>query len=100
MNDFKLGNEKNSNREFLTTHRLCHLKKMFGEWKANRSVNKVSHEAQIEEIVQEIREETGENKSNGQNDKWFYISDSHVAEVNTTKVLKAQAYILFYERIQ
>ncbi|XP_022081672.1 ubiquitin carboxyl-terminal hydrolase 16-like [Acanthaster planci] len=31
--------------------------------------------------------------------KWFYISDSHVSEVQESKVLSAQAYILFYERI-
>lgn len=31
--------------------------------------------------------------------KWFYISDSYVSQVNETKVLAAQAYLLFYERI-
>ncbi|XP_038077422.1 ubiquitin carboxyl-terminal hydrolase 16-like [Patiria miniata] len=31
--------------------------------------------------------------------KWYYISDSHVSEVQESKVLAAQAYILFYERI-
>lgn len=31
--------------------------------------------------------------------KWYYISDSHVSEVPETKVLGAQAYLLFYERI-
>ncbi|CAG9858181.1 unnamed protein product [Phyllotreta striolata] len=31
--------------------------------------------------------------------KWFYISDSHVSEVSESKVLSAQAYLLFYERI-
>lgn len=31
--------------------------------------------------------------------KWFYISDSYVHEVNESKVLDAQAYLLFYERI-
>ncbi|XP_068122484.1 ubiquitin carboxyl-terminal hydrolase 16-like [Hyperolius riggenbachi] len=30
---------------------------------------------------------------------WFYISDSHVQAVPVTKVLNAQAYLLFYERI-
>ena len=30
---------------------------------------------------------------------WFYVSDSHVVEVTEAKVLKAQAYLLFYERI-
>lgn len=31
--------------------------------------------------------------------KWYYVSDSHVREVGEDTVLKAQAYILFYERI-
>jgi ubiquitin carboxyl-terminal hydrolase 16/45 len=31
--------------------------------------------------------------------KWYYVSDSHVREVSEESVLKAQAYILFYERI-
>ncbi|KAG5858363.1 hypothetical protein JTB14_006977 [Gonioctena quinquepunctata] len=31
--------------------------------------------------------------------KWYYISDSHAAEVQESKVLSAQAYLLFYERI-
>jgi ubiquitin carboxyl-terminal hydrolase 16/45 len=31
--------------------------------------------------------------------KWFYISDSSVTEVSEEKVLKCQAYLLFYERI-
>lgn len=31
--------------------------------------------------------------------KWYYISDSYVSEVTESKVLSAQAYILFYERL-
>ncbi|KAL3274689.1 hypothetical protein HHI36_016067 [Cryptolaemus montrouzieri] len=31
--------------------------------------------------------------------KWYYISDSYVSEVTEAKVLEAQAYLLFYERI-
>lgn len=31
--------------------------------------------------------------------KWYYVSDSHVSEVNEERVLDAQAYLLFYERI-
>ncbi|XP_019765732.1 ubiquitin carboxyl-terminal hydrolase 45 isoform X1 [Dendroctonus ponderosae] len=31
--------------------------------------------------------------------KWYYISDSYVSEVAESKVLSAQAYILFYERL-
>ena len=31
--------------------------------------------------------------------RWFHISDSRVNEVTEAVVLKAQAYLLFYERI-
>lgn len=31
--------------------------------------------------------------------KWYYISDSYVSEVSESKVLNAQAYLLFYERL-
>ncbi|XP_072991726.1 ubiquitin carboxyl-terminal hydrolase 2-like [Typha latifolia] len=31
---------------------------------------------------------------------WFYASDSHVREVSLSEVLKSEAYILFYERVQ
>ncbi|XP_045774655.1 ubiquitin carboxyl-terminal hydrolase 16 isoform X2 [Maniola jurtina] len=31
--------------------------------------------------------------------KWYYVSDSLVSEVSEDKVLRAQAYLLFYERI-
>lgn len=31
--------------------------------------------------------------------RWYYISDSFVNEVSESKVLGAQAYLLFYERI-
>lgn len=31
--------------------------------------------------------------------KWYYVSDSHVQEATEERVLAAQAYLLFYERI-
>lgn len=31
--------------------------------------------------------------------KWYYVSDSHVQEATEDRVLGAQAYLLFYERI-
>nr|XP_019559760.2 ubiquitin carboxyl-terminal hydrolase 16 [Aedes albopictus] len=31
--------------------------------------------------------------------KWYYVSDSHVRETTEDQVLKASAYLLFYERI-
>ena len=31
--------------------------------------------------------------------KWFLVSDSHVSEISEERVLKSQAYLLFYERV-
>ena len=31
--------------------------------------------------------------------KWYHISDSSVGEVSEERVLKSQAYVLFYERV-
>ena len=31
--------------------------------------------------------------------RWFHVSDTTVSEVTEEKVLKAQAYLLFYERV-
>jgi len=31
--------------------------------------------------------------------KWYYISDTHVSEVQESRVLSSEAYLLFYERI-
>jgi hypothetical protein len=30
--------------------------------------------------------------------KWFFVSDSRVSEVGEERVLRSQAYLLFYER--
>ena len=30
---------------------------------------------------------------------WFYFSDSHIKKVSESKVLQAEAYLLFYKRI-
>ena len=32
--------------------------------------------------------------------KWYHISDASVVEVSEDKVLKCQAYLLFYERLK
>ncbi|KAK1294098.1 Ubiquitin carboxyl-terminal hydrolase 2 [Acorus calamus] len=42
----------------------------------------------------------GKGDSAGVSSTWFYASDSLVREVTLTEVLKAEAYILFFERIQ
>ena len=40
-----------------------------------------------------------EEDSVNQPQRWFHVSDSVVSEVTEEKVLKAKAYLLFYERI-
>ncbi|KAK3907314.1 Ubiquitin carboxyl-terminal hydrolase 16 [Frankliniella fusca] len=39
------------------------------------------------------------NRANNSEEKWYSISDSRVVEIAESKVLKAQAYLLFYERV-
>ena len=43
--------------------------------------------------------ETQEPEPEPEPGRWFHVSDTHVTEVTLDKVLKAQAYLLFYERI-
>ena len=40
-----------------------------------------------------------EDESLYQAERWFHVSDTAVSEVSEEKVLKAQAYLLFYERV-
>lgn len=46
----------------------------------------------LSSIVQDFEEEIKAGR-------WFHVSDTYVAEVNIDRVLKAQAYLLFYERL-
>jgi len=62
--------------------------------------------ARIDELEKDNKEskeevdETNNNKTNGQKGKkWFHVSDSSVSEVSEARVLGAQAYLLFYERL-
>lgn len=48
----------------------------------------------------ELSESSLIDESDAQSDRWFYVSDSSVNEVSQAKVMKAQAYLLFYERVQ
>ena len=50
-------------------------------------------------MVEKGEEEEVEEKPSSAGDKrWFLVSDSHVSEVSEERVLKSQAYLLFYER--
>jgi hypothetical protein len=80
------------------------LNKIFAELKKDDFIKEdvISCKTQSENLISnpEENDTIGCLPGSSENDKWFYISDSHVAEVNVAKVLKTQAYILFYERIQ
>ena len=54
----------------------------------------------VDENPGEVGEEsvTAEEKPEPLAEKWFHISDTHVSEVSVERVLKCQAYLLFYER--
>jgi len=54
-----------------------------------------------ERIVGEevLEDETNNNLTVTQPRRWYHVSDSSVSEASEEKVLKAQAYLLFYERI-
>jgi ubiquitin carboxyl-terminal hydrolase 16/45 len=80
---------------FLSQQRLCHLNKMFNVW------SNMQQHGDGEQHLHSNKNKTIElNNSEASNDKWFYVSDSSVSEISVTKVLKSQAYILFYQRIQ
>jgi ubiquitin carboxyl-terminal hydrolase 16/45 len=84
---------KSSLSNFLGNRRLCRLKR---EMKGLS----VTRDDSDEQEENDSYSETASNVAVGQEEKWFYISDAHVSEVSVAKVLKVQAYILFYERIK
>lgn len=47
----------------------------------------------------ETSTETSLTYSSHIEEKWYSISDSRVVEIAEAKVLKSQAYLLFYERV-
>lgn len=46
-----------------------------------------------------MEDATEEGKPKTLDKKWFLVSDSQVSEISEERVLKSQAYLLFYERI-
>jgi ubiquitin carboxyl-terminal hydrolase 16/45 len=77
----------------LSQHRLCHLKKMFKTWSDK-------HQQTNNQIHSHYNKEDYDQSTSSSQDRWFYISDSHVSEITAAKVLKSQAYLLFYHRVQ
>ncbi|RWS02922.1 hypothetical protein B4U79_06214 [Dinothrombium tinctorium] len=61
--------------------------------------------ARVEEILEEIDSFPNEGEDQtltdetAKNGRWFHISDSEVMATSVDRVLHAQAYILFYERV-
>jgi ubiquitin C-terminal hydrolase len=62
----------------------------------------------LAEIEKKCRENVSQKAAAGEQEekqeeaplpsKWYYVSDAHVMEASAEKVLKCQAYLLFYER--
>lgn len=48
----------------------------------------------------DISSESVSSTSTAAGFKWYHISDTSVSEATEERVLKSQAYILFYERIK
>ncbi|KAM6446526.1 ubiquitin carboxyl-terminal hydrolase 16 isoform 1-T2 [Liasis olivaceus] len=53
--------------------------------------------SQLSDLVHGKIQQTSESVSSRR--QWFHISDTHVQAVSISRVLKSQAYLLFYERI-
>ncbi|ETE73489.1 Ubiquitin carboxyl-terminal hydrolase 16, partial [Ophiophagus hannah] len=58
---------------------------------------KTSTTSQLSDLVNDKIQQTSESESPRR--QWFHVSDTHVQAVSISKVLKSQAYLLFYERI-
>ena len=66
----------------------------------NKAVIKDKEEELVEDAVNNNnkKQEVEKEVNDGNKGRWFHVSDSAVQEVQEDKVLKAQAYLLFYER--
>ncbi|EDX01119.2 ubiquitin carboxyl-terminal hydrolase 16 [Drosophila yakuba] len=89
--------------------RELHLKAMddsddFSNSSSNSSTSDESHAPATpleEQLPQQSQQQQQEEAANvhAPPGKWYYVSDSRVQEVSEDTALKAQAYLLFYERI-
>ena len=67
----------------------------------NKAVMKdKEEEEEVEDAVNNNKLIVEKELNDGNKGRWFHVSDSAVQEVQEDKVLKAQAYLLFYERIR
>ena len=68
--------------------------------KRNKAVIiKDKEEEEVEDAVNNNNNQIEKEPETPGKGRWFHVSDSSVQEVQEDKVLKAQAYLLFYERI-
>ena len=75
-------------------------KKRLAVLKPTVSINSSTSSSNIGETEACINETNiNECAQSSNTSTWYYISDSSVSEVPESKILKLQAYILFYERI-
>lgn len=97
---------KQSNRDrtrkrpnFLSNQRLCHLNLMLKKWNGQSFFD--TNNNNLDKDSDNIPNEAAASETDDSNEeRWFHISDSQVNEVNVNRVMKTQAYILFYERIE
>jgi ubiquitin carboxyl-terminal hydrolase 16/45 len=56
--------------------------------------------AYVRKFLQENGDDstTMNNSESSATSKWFYFSDTHFREITEKEVMRAQAYLLFYER--
>ena len=93
-------------------HYVCYIK--FGKTRTTESLMdlfKVSSqgrpsdtEKSLEEISVKLKtlkidRSEDDREDTCRDDHWCHVSDSHVSQVSEERVLKSQAYLLFYERI-
>ena len=66
--------------------------------KLRRKQMTVKEDSNNQETGKDLNNKNSSTSVNRGPRKWFHVSDSSVTEVNEEKVLRSQAYLLFYER--
>jgi ubiquitin C-terminal hydrolase len=96
-NHFKLEN-------YMSKNRLCHLNKMLKKWQEKKDQGKSDQDSKKLDGDTTLKKEANDYieglENNLKNENWYYVSDSSVSSASLSRVLKCQAYILFYERIK
>ena len=77
------------------------LKKWNGQSIFDTNNNNLDKDSERRSYHENVQYEAAASDSEDSNEeRWYHVSDSQVKEVSVSKVMKAQAYILFYERIE